>query len=413
MESLHPNLRRAFLLLEQKRYADAEKELKKALADDPQNATIYAVLAECAIQQDHLAEALEMAKQALNLDAGNAYHHSVLAVAYMANRDLTAAKAAIEEAISLDPYDAHYYFLRGNIAYAQKKWDFALINANKALEIDAESVNAINLRSMALTKLNRKDEASATADFALHKEPENPYAHANKGWTEIERGNHKSAQQHFREALRLDPMNEVARSGLKESIKSQNFLYRQILNYFLWMGKMSERNQWVFIIGIYALVQLAAWVAENYPAFAPFLDPLIIVYVILAFSTWIAMPVSNLFLRLHPLGKYALTSDEKLASNVVGSLLFGCLTGFSMYFLGLGELFMLLGGWCGFMALPVGGTFGAEKGTKGRKILTAMTIGIGLCGLLGIFLEMSVLINAALIGIFAFGWVSNGISIRS
>ena len=410
----HPNLRRGILLIEQNRFPDAEKEFRKALAAEPTEALAYALLAECLIQQEKGEEGLEMAKQALYYDAANPYHHSVLAKAHISLKNYKEARKAIDEAIQIHPQDAHFYFLRGNIAYLQRDWEFTLLNAEKSLEIDPEYIHSINLRSMALVNLNRADEASNTADYALHKAPENPYAHANKGWAELDRNNHKEAQKHFREALRLDPMHEMARWGLKESIKAENFLYRQILNYFLWIGKMSQRNQWGFIIGIYVLYRATLWAAENYPVLAPILNPLIIFYVIFAFSTWIAMPVSNLFLRLHPLGKFALTNDEKLASTFVGLLLAACLVFFGLYFLTGTPFFMLWGGYCGFMALPVGGSFGAEKGSKGRKILTAMAIGIGVLGFVGLIVPgLDMLITVALLGIFAFGWVANGYALKA
>jgi Flp pilus assembly protein TadD len=405
-------IRRAILLIEQNRFPDAEKELIKALAADPEEALAYALLGECLIQQDKGKDALEMAKQALNYDASNPYHHSVLAKAYWSLKDYKNALTAIEAAIEIEPYDSHFYYLRGNIAYAQRNWDFALRNAEKALEINPENVAAINLRSMALVNLNRKEEASETADYALHKNPENPHSHANKGWAELEKGNHKEAQGHFREALRLAPMNEMATWGLKESIKSENFLYKMILTYFLWIAKMNERNQWAFIIGLYIIYRVTLWAAETYPVLAPFLYPIVFIYIIFAFSTWIAMPVSNLFLQLHPLGKYALSDEERLAYRLVGGLLASAIIFLSLYFAGMGDLFMVLGGYFGLMALPTGGMFGAKKGTKGRRILTMMTLGIAISGLLGIFVYEGLLV-VALLGIFAFGWVANSFAMRS
>jgi tetratricopeptide (TPR) repeat protein len=412
MEELHPNIRRGLLLMEQNRFPDAVKELQKGLAANPESPTAYALLGECLVQMGKPDEALEMAKQALNLDAENPFHFSVLAKAYFIKEEYPSARKAIDSAIEIDPYDSHYYHLRGHIAYHQKDWNFTLVNAEKALEIDPENVDAINLRSLVLVKLDRRDEAAETADYALHKEPENPYAHANKGWAELNRGKHEEAQKHFREALRLSPMNEMAKSGLKESIKAKNPLYRLILNYFLWMNRMSERNQWAFIIGVYVMYRATLWARDTYPALAPVLTPLIILYIIFAFSTWIAVPVSNLALRLHPLGKYALDKEEKLASTLVGSLLTGCLVLLGVYIVTGDLLAMLLAGWCGLMALPTGVLFNVPRGTNGRKVLTLMAIAIGVVGLLGLFVAPG-LISIALIGIFAFGWVANYFAIRA
>ena len=41
--------------------------------------------------------------------------------------------------------------------------------------------------------------------IAYGKEPDNEFTHATVGWNIFEKGNHKKANQHFREALRINP----------------------------------------------------------------------------------------------------------------------------------------------------------------------------------------------------------------
>jgi hypothetical protein len=53
-------------------------------------------------------------------------------------------------------------------------------------------------------------------------------------------------------------------------------------------------------------------------------------------ATWLGEPLSNLFLRLHPLGRHALSRDERNAASATGVLLL----------LGVAYLFLfLLFGW--------------------------------------------------------------------
>lgn len=404
-------IQRGLFLMRQNRYTDAKKELQQALGQEPQNAMIFALLAECSIQEDDGQKALEMATTALNLEAGHPYFHSVLAKAYMILKKYNDAQNAIGEAITLEPYNDTYYFIQGNIFYLQKNWEAALQAAGQALEINAESVEAINLRSLALVKLNRKEEATSTADYALHKEPENPYSHANKGWAELNFGNHKNAQKHFREALRLQPMHESARAGLKESIKAENIFYRQILKYFLWINRLSEKYQWGFIIGLYIVYRIILNIAESYPSIAPLMYPLIVAYIIFAFSTWIAVPVSNFFLRLHPLGKHALTPDEKLGSNLVSGFLITCIGFLIAYFITNQFFFMLMGGWFGFISLLIGPIFNASTGSKSRLILSLTTLGIGLIGLTAIF-ALPELTIYFFIGIFGYSFLANWLMMK-
>ena len=411
---MNPQIQRAVILLQQDRYKEAVKELRQALAHNPNDSDAYGLLSVCYTQiPEHVADSITMAQQAISLEPNHAYFYSLLCRAYLANENLQEAEKAIEQAIELDPMDANFHFLKAAISYDKKNWEGALSAAEQSLALDAENVEALNLRTMALIKLNRKQEAVDTVDFALKQAPENPSAHANKGWALIEIGEYDEAFTYFKEALRLDPNNQFARSGLKEAIKAKNIVYRGILKYFLWVAKMSERNQWGFIIGAYILYRIILWLAESYPEYSFIFYPIVAFYIIFAFSTWIAMPISNLALRLHPLGKYALDDDENFAASLVGFFLLGSVLSFIGYFaLGL-ELLLYLGGWFGLMTLPLGGTFtSTQEGTKGRRNLILYTSFIGIAGLLGIFIpsffETAIFIFA--IGIFVFSFVANKLS---
>ena len=54
----------------------------------------------------------------------------------------------------------------------------------------------------------------------------------------------KAALEHFREALRLDPNLQYAQAGIVEALKARNPIYRWMLGYFLWMGRLSDRAKW-------------------------------------------------------------------------------------------------------------------------------------------------------------------------
>jgi len=132
-----------------------------------------------------------------------------------------------------------------------------------------------------------------------------------------------------------------------------------------------------------------------------------------AFSSWIAQPFSNLFLRLHPLGKLALSDDEKFASNIVGVFLGIGIIFCLLFFLTNGILWIALGIWFIIMLIPIGGTFMMEEGSKTRKYLAIYGATIGFCGLafIGLYLLANIqampLLYAFALGIFFYGWVAN------
>src|SRR5690606_6128653 len=110
-----------------------------------------------------------------------------------------------------DPLAADTFALLASVELGRSRWTDSLDAANRALALQPEHVGAANLRAMALVRLGRKAEAMESVDYALRRAPENAFSHANQGWNCLHQNNPRRAQDHFREALRLDPNLEYAR----------------------------------------------------------------------------------------------------------------------------------------------------------------------------------------------------------
>jgi tetratricopeptide (TPR) repeat protein len=176
------------------------------------------------------------------------------------------AYRAVQEALRLDPADADSFALLSSIELARNRWLAALEAAEQALALNAEHVGAANLRAMALVRLGRKAEAMESVDYALGRAPDNAFSHANQGWNRLHQNDPLKAQEHFREALRLDPNLDYAREGMLEALKARNPVYRIMLAYFLWLGRQSSRFQWAFIIGIFFGGRVARSLSISQPA---------------------------------------------------------------------------------------------------------------------------------------------------
>ena len=401
-------MERGKILLQQGRIDMAKKELRLELSQNPNNAYGMGLLALCHSRSKENQEAVQLIETAIGLEPNNTYLFYLQSHIYLQANRIEDAKAAANNGLLLSPNEPSLFQVKGAIALIQDNWEEALSYAEKGLELDPENVDLVNLRARALIQLNRRQEASSTLDYALHKSPEDPLAHTNKGWVAIENDNYDEAVTHFREALRLSPTFNFAQTGLKEAIKGKNIFYRQILKFFLWTNKMTNQGRWQLLIGAFIIYQIIVRLAESYPSIAPLLYPFIIGYVVFAFSTWIARPVSNLFLRLHPLGKLALTDDEKVASNVVGGFLLGGILSIITYFISGFEFWLILGFWFILMLIPLGGIFGMKKDSKARKYLMMYGGGLGLSGLLFLFLpHVEMFAYVFLLGIFFFGFAAN------
>ncbi len=411
-------IERAKILYQQNRHSDAERELRQALASDPDNYEAHLLLVFVYSSLGRKNDALSSAERAVALVPDWSYAWYALSYAHWQvdkKRNTDKAMEAINTALRMEPSHADYHYLKGEILFSVSEWEQALEHANTSLRIDSENLGALNLRARCEVKLNRATDANNTLDWAIRKNPENSTSHANKGWALIEKDQYDEALTHFKEALRLNPNDEWAKEGLKNAIKGKNILYRGILKYFLWMSKLSERNQWIFIIGAYFAYMLVRRLADAYPELAPLTMPLIVLYVLFVFSSWIAIPLSNFFLRFHPLGKFALDKRELQGSSLIGILLVLALLFGIGYLITRLDILSLLAGFFGLMMLPVGGTYNLYRHEKAFKSLGIYTLILAGIGMVGIFIPSAFSLCLILfsVGIFAFGWIVNWVMARA
>src|SRR5262245_4167204 len=122
MQTANPHLQRAEVLLQQNRYDLAEKELRQAIAMEPNEALAYSYLAGCLAERKEWLPATQAAQQGVGLDPASGYSHYALA-RVLSDRHLNKeARASIDEAIRLEPYDPNYWALRAQIDINEKKF---------------------------------------------------------------------------------------------------------------------------------------------------------------------------------------------------------------------------------------------------------------------------------------------------
>jgi tetratricopeptide (TPR) repeat protein len=324
MQNQNPAIQRAQLLFHQRRYDLAANALREALTLSPTDARAHALLALCLTRQQKFQEATDAAQTAIVHEPDYPFAHYALAATLFDRNRFPEAEAAARESVRLDPENTDYWTLLGMSLFNQSRWADALDAADHGLHFDAEHAGAINLRAMSLVKLGRKEEAAHSIAGALHRNPDNAFSHANQGWTALHRNDHRQALEHFREALRLDPNNQWAREGMIAALKSRYFLYRIMLRYYLWMSTFRKRGQWFITIGLWVGYEILLQVQQSSPTLAPYIIPLLVLYVLFAWSTWVADPLFNFTLLLNKFGRHLLDRQRIIgAILVVAGGLFG------------------------------------------------------------------------------------------
>lgn len=306
---------RARVLMEQKRYDLALKEITARIGDDPEDPEGYILTALCR----HLTNqpgAWDAAQRAVELAPNECRAHFVVSITEAKRGNLDEAEAAIRRAIELNTWNAGYFGQLSAIDIARYRWNEALQSANEGLAIDPDDEVCLNHRAVALTKLGRHAEAASTLEGTLEKHPEDAHTHANRGWTLLHENEPRKAIEHFRESLRLNPNSEWAKQGMLEALRAKNWFYRRVLQFFLMLSRFPPKVQFGLIIGMILVVRVLNKLGEQIPAIAPVCNVLILAYVAFVAATWFSKHLINMMLLFDRDGRNLLDRTQRWISGI-------------------------------------------------------------------------------------------------
>jgi tetratricopeptide (TPR) repeat protein len=293
-----PNLQRGRVLRQAGRYQDACKFLRVAIEADPEQPEAYI---ELALSESGLPgrqkESLLAIERAISLDPQSAralgYKAYVLSQARKHKEAITVGNGAL----AIEPT---CYMALLAVANAETKlghWSRAETAALCLLEHHPGDTSALNLLAQALRFQNRLRESREIVLRILAMVPNDAFGQTNAGYEALRAFDHRRANVHFLNALRVDPHLNHARLGLLQSLRERIWIYRANLKILSFCSETKKRE---------ALIKLAIIILTAFTA-GLFLG-LLILYLVLMFTL---RPVSNLFLLFLPAGRHALTRREK------------------------------------------------------------------------------------------------------
>lgn len=364
---------RAILLHERGRLEDAESYFKEAISTDPDNCEIYAELALCQVDMDGRSrEALQSIKNAIRLDPEVSDYHAIKAIALGQLEYGKKALKAADEAITLDSANPMAHAAKALAHLVLQNWKKAEGEARQALSLEPDYTFAENILILALRLQGNKKEGMESIDKLLSDDPENAFAHCNAGWIALKRSDHKTAELHFREALRIDAQIEDARDGLVESLKARSPFFRVFQRYCFFMESFRPHTRFMIIFGSWLLFKFGgSLLARIHPMVA--LVP-VTIFLIFYFWSWLASGVANFFIFLDRSARFALNRSEVTEGLFVGG---GSILGIILLIVGFVTPFWLLlipGASLLFGAIPANLTF-TNDSRIGRYIFgTVMTL---------------------------------------
>jgi tetratricopeptide (TPR) repeat protein len=367
-DAAQARLERGRILLFQRRYAQAETELSLALAGDVDKtlALYWLAWAQMSLGRLHEAEATAARSIAENPERSEGYH--VRAVIKRKQGHLAEAEAAARLALKKDSGTVEYRAELAWILVYRKKPEDALALVDQALQDAPQAVSLHRVRTDCLIQLRRLDDARQSARHTLSIDPEDATSHAQLGNIYFQDKDYDSAWRHYAEALRLDPQYAYARSGLLSTLRHRIWYYRVLV------PKNSSQIGRLRGVWFYGLIGAGA-AARAFPNVSLAMMIVLMVTLLLALARWYlgatVAPVTTLLLRLNPIGRAALSADERECSEIAAMLLGGAALSF------LGAIF---GVWHGLFAVgmlllllvaPLAKTY--EKQGRDRTLREAYT----------------------------------------
>jgi len=312
-------LSRAHALLQIERPLEAARELSVLLTQQPQRADAHALLAAALLAAERGEEALESAKRAVGLAPEHPYCHRMLGAVLCELEREKQALASARTAIELDPEDVDGYALEARCLAGLSRWKEMLASAERGLALDPTEVTCIQLRAHALRMLGRTDEAASALDVALAEEPNDTDSHSAYGFTRLQSGDVNGALAHFREALRLDPKHEAARKGFVEALKARNPLYKPFLWWLLLSARLGEGRALLVMYGVFWAAKTTARVLKEFHGFTTLYHVVIGVCALLAWTTWVGMPLFDLMLWVRRDTRELLEERDRRVAQAVGA----------------------------------------------------------------------------------------------
>jgi len=409
-------LQRAEVLISQKRYKDAEQILREAIQNYPELSITKYYLSVALLGQGRNEEAENILRVIVSEEPENAAYLQMLAEVEIDKEDYEGAEDKVRHLLKTNPEEPDYYVMLSRIKYSQRNYDKSLEFANQALEQDPENLAALNLKVSISSLLGKKEGLQASVAEALRQDPENPYTIANHGMSLLNEGKTQESLDRFKSALAIDPNNTLAKHGLAEAMKSKFWPYKMFYMIGMKMSKLSGQNMWYVIIGSYILLRFLRSIADKNPSLQPFLYPIVFFIAFLFVMTWVLGPLMNLYLSRNAYGRLLLDEDDLKTSKLVGISLV-CSIAMLLLFLVFKIPVLLVGGILFFFfMIPLSHMHNSSFSDSDEKKVQWLTYGIIASGVLGLALMATTgseaLILVSGLGIFAFQWIVNAITIK-
>ena len=203
---------------ELKRYHAAVRDLTRAITLNPKYASAYHNRADAYLAIAMYKEAADDATQAINLQPPDTPDPDLLllrARAYSGDKKFNQAVDDLNKVIELKPDVANAYIERGMVFTQVRRFDDAIGDLTRAIEIDPKNVKAYAMRAQARLQAEANDDALSDVNQALEIANNDPLSLRIRGqiYEALQRPDEAIAD--YRNALAQDAFQSESREALQ------------------------------------------------------------------------------------------------------------------------------------------------------------------------------------------------------
>jgi tetratricopeptide (TPR) repeat protein len=326
-DAFQANLQRGSILLGQNRYREALPYFQAAIAANPDSPVGYAELARCWNEipaERH--KAIKAIDRAISLAPTSSYYYGFKSWILVCQMRNGAAIQAASKGIALDPNCLLSLNGLANAYTRRQQWKKAEAYCLRILELSPNDNAALNLLAQALRRMGRWKECRAVVTQILAAEPEDAFGQTNAGYGALSVGDHLRANDHFLQALRMNPQFDTARRGLLASLRARIWVIRFNSRVACLMSGVLSRpatflNLSLFVLGFIGFVCVLAGVGQLLNNIYPNGGVLVLgcvfgVFLLYLYLSALVFLMGNFLLLFDPLGRHALSLEEKLKASL-------------------------------------------------------------------------------------------------
>ena len=184
-----------------------------------EDATSWYYLGTMYDEINNIEKAENAYKKVISLREEYTLAHKNLAVMYLKHHMHEKAIPYAQKAVELDPLDYQGYYIQGTIAIAEKDFDTAILNYEKALALNPEILAIYTNLGAAYFATNQLDKAYDTLKKVVEIDDENATAHYHLGNISQIQKEYEDAFKHFQKAYNSEAstlhLTALAYSALK------------------------------------------------------------------------------------------------------------------------------------------------------------------------------------------------------